>query len=97
MFRLNALSLTIIVRLGPFRSDVGYEGYKAYSRGPSPIEAANFSESTRIGMLVVKRAVFQSIASMCVYCPERQPDILTRTLHNKGPNVSLMPTSLSFN
>ena len=95
MFRLNALSLTIIVRLGPFRSDVGYEGYKAYSRGPSPIEAANFSESTRIGMLVVKRAVFQSIASMCVHCPERQPDILTRTLHNE--NVYLMPISLSLN
>lgn len=48
-------------------SDVGYEGYKAYKRGPSPIEAANFSESTRIGMLVVKRAVFQSVASMCVH------------------------------
>ena len=46
---------------------MGYEGYKAYQRGPSPIEAANFSESTRIGMLVVKRAVFQSIASMCVH------------------------------
>jgi len=46
--------------------DVGYEGYKAYQRGPSPIEAANFSESTRVGMLVVKRAVFQSIASMAL-------------------------------
>jgi len=46
--------------------DVGYEGYKAYKRGPSPIEAANFSESTRIGMLAVKRAVFQSIASMAL-------------------------------
>lgn len=37
--------------------------------GPSPVEAANFSESTRIGMLVVKRAVFQSVASMCVHVP----------------------------
>jgi len=46
--------------------DVGYEGYKAYKKGPSPVEAANFSESTRIGMLVVKRAVFQSVASMAL-------------------------------
>lgn len=46
--------------------DVGYEGYKAHRKGPSPIEAANFSESTRIGMLVVKRAAFQSIASMAL-------------------------------
>ena len=50
-----------------FRSDIGYEGYKAYQKGPSPTEAANFSESTRIGMLVTKRAVFQSMASMCVW------------------------------
>jgi len=46
--------------------DVGYEAYKAHRRGPSPIEAANFSESTRLGMLVVKRAAFQSIASMAL-------------------------------
>jgi len=46
--------------------DIGYEGYKAHKRGPSPIEAANFSEPTRVGMLVVKRAVFQSIASMAL-------------------------------
>jgi len=46
--------------------DVGYEGYKAYRKGPSPVEAANFSEPTRVGMLVVKRAVFQSIASMAL-------------------------------
>jgi len=59
-------SLLLLFSLFPY-SDVGYEGYKAYQWGPSPIEAANFSESTRIGMLVVKRAVFQSIASMCVH------------------------------
>ena len=52
------------LELYPLHSDIGYEGYKAYQKGPSPVEAANFSESTRIGMLVVKRAVFQSVASM---------------------------------
>lgn len=48
-------------------SDVGYESYKAHRQGPSPIEAAHFSEPTRIGMIAVKRAVFQSVASMCVF------------------------------
>lgn len=47
-------------------SDVGYESYKAYRKGPTPLEAANFSEPTRVGMIAVKRAVFQSLASMCV-------------------------------
>ncbi|OBZ76890.1 Mitochondrial fission process protein 1 [Grifola frondosa] len=46
--------------------DVGYEAYKAHRRGPSPIEAAHFSEPTRIGMIAVKRSVFQSIASMAL-------------------------------
>ncbi|KAG6832882.1 hypothetical protein H0H92_004766 [Tricholoma furcatifolium] len=46
--------------------DVGYESYKAYHRGPSPIEAANFSEPTRIGIAAVQRATFQSIASMAL-------------------------------
>jgi len=46
--------------------DVAYESYKAYRKGPSPIEAAHFSEPTRIGMVAVKRAVFQSIASMAL-------------------------------
>ncbi|KAI0091851.1 mitochondrial 18 KDa protein-domain-containing protein [Irpex rosettiformis] len=46
--------------------DVGYESYKAYRRGPTPLEAANFSEPTRVGMIAVKRAVFQSIASMAL-------------------------------
>ncbi|KAG5352536.1 hypothetical protein C0989_001849 [Termitomyces sp. Mn162] len=48
------------------RSDVGYESYKAHRRGPSPIEAANFSEPTRIGIAAVQRATFQSIASMAL-------------------------------
>ncbi|KIP07723.1 hypothetical protein PHLGIDRAFT_105335 [Phlebiopsis gigantea 11061_1 CR5-6] len=46
--------------------DVGYESYKAHRRGPSPLEAAHFSEPTRVGMVAVKRAVFQSIASMAL-------------------------------
>jgi len=45
--------------------DVGYEAYKAYRRGPTPLELADgYSEKTRIGMVAVQRAVFQSIASM---------------------------------
>ncbi|KAG8901435.1 5'-3' exoribonuclease 2 [Tulasnella sp. 403] len=47
-------------------SDVSYESYKAHRKGPTPIEAANFSESTRIAMLATKRAVFQSVASMAL-------------------------------
>ncbi|OSX60324.1 hypothetical protein POSPLADRAFT_1040555 [Postia placenta MAD-698-R-SB12] len=46
--------------------DVGYEAYKAHRRGPTPLEAAHFSEPTRVGMIAVKRAVFQSIASMAL-------------------------------
>ncbi|KAG2013998.1 hypothetical protein CC2G_010852 [Coprinopsis cinerea AmutBmut pab1-1] len=47
--------------------DVAYESYKAHHRGPTPVEAANFSEPTRIGIAAVQRATFQSIASMCVH------------------------------
>lgn len=43
---------------------MAYDSYKNYHRGPSPIEAANFSEPTRIGISAVQRATFQSIASM---------------------------------
>jgi len=43
---------------------VGYESYKAHRKGPTPLEAAHFSEPTRVGMIAVKRAVFQSVASM---------------------------------
>ncbi|KDQ64919.1 hypothetical protein JAAARDRAFT_28574 [Jaapia argillacea MUCL 33604] len=46
--------------------DVSYEAYKAHRRGPSPLEAAHFSESTRLGMIVAKRSIFQSIASMAL-------------------------------
>ncbi|KAI0650110.1 mitochondrial 18 KDa protein-domain-containing protein [Trametes meyenii] len=46
--------------------DVGYETYKAHRRGPSALEAANFSEPTRLSMVAVKRAVFQSVASMAL-------------------------------
>jgi hypothetical protein len=44
--------------------DVGYESYKAHRRGPTPFEAAHFTEPTRVGLIAVKRAVFQSVASM---------------------------------
>jgi mitochondrial fission process protein 1 len=47
-------------------SDVGYESYKAHRRGPTPFQAAHFTESTRVGLVAVKRAAFQSVASMCV-------------------------------
>jgi len=47
--------------------DVSYEAYKTHRRGPNQIEAAHFSEPTRVGMVAVKRAVFQSIASMFVH------------------------------
>jgi len=46
--------------------DVSYESYKAYHQGPTAVEAANFSEPTRIAMIATKRAVFQSIASMAL-------------------------------
>jgi fission process protein 1 len=44
--------------------DVGYEAYKAHRRGPTPLEAAHFTEPTRVGLVTVQRAAFQSIASM---------------------------------
>ncbi|KAL4075755.1 mitochondrial 18 KDa protein-domain-containing protein [Scleroderma citrinum] len=47
-------------------ADVSYEAYKAHRRGPSPIEAAHFSEPTRVSLVAVKRAVFQSVASMAL-------------------------------
>ena len=47
----------------PFR-DVGYESYKAHRRGPTPFEAAHFTEPTRVSLVAVKRAAFQSVASM---------------------------------
>lgn len=59
-------SLPLDVKTECLCRDVSYESYKAYRQGPTPIEAANFSETTRIGMLATKRAVFQSIASMAL-------------------------------
>ncbi|TFK74402.1 hypothetical protein BDN72DRAFT_955744 [Pluteus cervinus] len=46
--------------------DVSYESYKAHRRGPTPQEASNFSETTRIGLVATQRATFQSIASMAL-------------------------------
>ncbi|KAF8607642.1 hypothetical protein BDV93DRAFT_519667 [Ceratobasidium sp. AG-I] len=46
--------------------DVGYETYKAKRQGPNAVEAANFSEPTRLGMVATQRAVFQSLASMAL-------------------------------
>ncbi|KAH9943137.1 mitochondrial 18kDa protein, partial [Epithele typhae] len=46
--------------------DVGYETYKAHRQGPSALEAAHFSEPTRLTMVAVKRSAFQSIASMAL-------------------------------
>jgi len=46
--------------------DVAYESYKTHRRGPSPIEAVNSSEPTRVGIAAVQRATFQSIASMAL-------------------------------
>lgn len=72
--------LNIHVELKAFRTcrDVAYEAYKAHHRGPSPMEAANFSEPTRLGIVAVQRATFQSIASMYVgsYSPS-YPDPYT--------------------
>ncbi|KAL0949873.1 hypothetical protein HGRIS_009906 [Hohenbuehelia grisea] len=47
-------------------SDVSYESYKAHRKGPSATEAVHFSEPTRIGIVAVQRACFQSIASMAL-------------------------------
>ncbi|KAL1732720.1 mitochondrial 18 KDa protein-domain-containing protein [Schizophyllum commune] len=44
--------------------DVSYETYKASKKGPTPDEAANFSEPARLGLAATQRATFQSIASM---------------------------------
>lgn len=46
--------------------DVGFTTYKAKEQGPTPFEAANFSEPTRLGLVAVKRTVFQGVASMAL-------------------------------
>lgn len=53
-----------LTRLPSPSRDVGYESYKAHRRGPTAFEAAHFTEPTRVGLIAVKRAVFQSVASM---------------------------------
>jgi len=64
-FFLNALNDRYGISWLYLTGDVGYEAYKAYRRGPSALDQSDgFSERTRIGMVAVQRAVFQSIASM---------------------------------
>ncbi|ORY27804.1 mitochondrial 18 KDa protein-domain-containing protein [Naematelia encephala] len=46
--------------------DVSWATYKSSQLGPSPIEAANISEPTRLALVAVKRSVFQGIASMAL-------------------------------
>lgn len=46
--------------------DVAWTTYKAKEQGPTPLEAANFSEPQRLGLVAVKRSLFQSIASMAL-------------------------------
>jgi fission process protein 1 len=46
--------------------DVAFTTYKAREFGPSPLEAANMSEPTRLSLVAVKRSVFQGIASMAL-------------------------------
>lgn len=43
---------------------MSFTTYKAKEQGPTPWEAANFSEPTRLGLVAVKRSVFQAVASM---------------------------------
>ncbi|WWC67743.1 uncharacterized protein I206_101655 [Kwoniella pini CBS 10737] len=46
--------------------DVSFTTYKSSQFGPTPLEAANMSEPTRLTMVAVKRSVFQGIASMAL-------------------------------
>ncbi|TYJ52686.1 hypothetical protein B9479_006692 [Cryptococcus floricola] len=46
--------------------DVSFTTYKSSQLGPSPLEAANISEPTRLSMVAVKRTVFQGLASMAL-------------------------------
>lgn len=46
--------------------DVSFTTYKSSQLGPSPLEAANMSEPTRLSMVAVKRSVFQGLASMAL-------------------------------
>ena len=46
--------------------DVGFNTYKAREQGPTLFEAAHMTEPTRLGLVTVKRAVFQGLASMAL-------------------------------
>lgn len=46
--------------------DVAFTTYKSKQLGPSPLEAANMSEPTRLSLVAVKRSVFQGVASMAL-------------------------------
>jgi fission process protein 1 len=46
--------------------DVSFTTYKAKQQGPSAFEAAHMTEPTRLGLVTVKRAVFQGVASMAL-------------------------------
>lgn len=71
---------------------------KAYHTGPSPTEAANFSEPTRLSLVAVQRAAFQSIASMAlpaftIHTAVRQAQKAFKTVNNPrlrmwGPTVT---------
>lgn len=43
---------------------MSFTTYKAKEQGPTPWEAANFSEPTRLALVATKRSVFQAVASM---------------------------------
>ncbi|WVQ84089.1 hypothetical protein IAT38_006234 [Cryptococcus sp. DSM 104549] len=46
--------------------DVSFTTYKSSQLGPTPLEAANMSEPTRLALVAVKRSVFQGVASMAL-------------------------------
>ncbi|KAJ9104474.1 hypothetical protein QFC21_001970 [Naganishia friedmannii] len=47
--------------------DVSYETYKAKVQGPSALDSATgLSENSRLGMIAVKRSIFQGVASMAL-------------------------------
>ncbi|KLO15755.1 hypothetical protein SCHPADRAFT_902127 [Schizopora paradoxa] len=46
--------------------DVGFETWKAQRKGPTPLEAASFTESQRLALVAAKRGIFQAIASMAL-------------------------------
>ncbi|KAK1926462.1 mitochondrial 18 KDa protein-domain-containing protein [Papiliotrema laurentii] len=46
--------------------DVSFTTYKSSQQGPTPFEAAHMTEPTRLGLVTVKRAVFQGVASMAL-------------------------------